>query len=170
LFRLFYEANRRPRLAALPENRPRRNQSRSCSGSGLTANRINQSNASGLYPAFNRGSCSPRPALSYRPLLQGNAYFYVISAVYSAMRVGPTNKVRTNTAVLRIPVGPHTLFLTTKHDNCIVAVNTPVTIWSTHTLLALGCRNSPGSRLLQVAHYILYAVRMHKHSLKVGNI
>ncbi len=26
LFRLFYEANRRPRLAALPENRPRRNQ------------------------------------------------------------------------------------------------------------------------------------------------
>jgi len=42
---------------------------RSCSGSGLTANRINQSNASGLYPAFDRGSCSSRPALSYRPLL-----------------------------------------------------------------------------------------------------
>jgi hypothetical protein len=43
--------------------------SRSCSGSGLTANRINQFNASGLYPAFNSGSCSSRPALSYRPLL-----------------------------------------------------------------------------------------------------
>ncbi len=42
---------------------------RSCSGSGLTANRINQSNASGLYPAFDLSSCSPRPALSYRPLL-----------------------------------------------------------------------------------------------------
>src|ERR1019366_4004114 len=40
-----------------------------CSGSGLTANRINQSNASGLYPAFDTGSCSPRQALSYRPLL-----------------------------------------------------------------------------------------------------
>jgi hypothetical protein len=42
---------------------------RSCSGSGLTANRINQFNASGLYPAFVSGSCSSRPALSYRPLL-----------------------------------------------------------------------------------------------------
>jgi hypothetical protein len=39
-----------------------------CSGSGLTANRINQPNASGLYPAFNNSSCSPRPALCYRPL------------------------------------------------------------------------------------------------------
>ena len=39
------------------------------SGSGLTANRINQSNASGLYLAFDGRSCSPRPALSYRPLL-----------------------------------------------------------------------------------------------------
>jgi len=38
------------------------------SGSGLTANRINQSNASGLYLAFNGRSCSPRPALCYRPL------------------------------------------------------------------------------------------------------
>ena len=38
-------------------------------GSGLTANRINQSNASGLYLAFDLGSCSPRPALCYRPLL-----------------------------------------------------------------------------------------------------
>src|SRR6201987_732410 len=32
------------------------------SGSGLTANRINQSNASGLYLAFNGRSCSPCPA------------------------------------------------------------------------------------------------------------
>ena len=40
-----------------------------CSGSGLTANRINQSNASGLYPASDLGSRSPRPALCYRPLL-----------------------------------------------------------------------------------------------------
>jgi hypothetical protein len=40
-----------------------------CSGTGLTANRINQFNAPGLYPAFNSGSCSSRPALSYRPLL-----------------------------------------------------------------------------------------------------
>jgi len=39
-----------------------------CSGSGLTANRINQPNASGLYPAFDGSSCSPRPALCYRPL------------------------------------------------------------------------------------------------------
>ena len=39
------------------------------SGSGLTANRINQFNASGLYPAFNWVSCSPRPALCYRALL-----------------------------------------------------------------------------------------------------
>ena len=38
-----------------------------CSGSGLTANRINLLNASGLYPAFDSGSCSPRPALCYRP-------------------------------------------------------------------------------------------------------
>jgi hypothetical protein len=38
-------------------------------GSGLTANRINQSNASELYPAFNGSSRSPRPALCYRPLL-----------------------------------------------------------------------------------------------------
>src|SRR5215831_16035376 len=36
------------------------------SGSGLTANRINQSNASGLYLASNARSCSPRPALCYR--------------------------------------------------------------------------------------------------------
>jgi hypothetical protein len=40
-----------------------------CSGSGLTANRKNQPNASGLYPAFNISSCSTRPALCYRPLL-----------------------------------------------------------------------------------------------------
>src|SRR2546430_13636116 len=39
------------------------------SGSGLTANRINQLNASGLYPAFDVSSCSPRPAFCYRPLL-----------------------------------------------------------------------------------------------------
>jgi len=40
-----------------------------CLGSGLTANRINLFNASGLYLAFDWCSCSPRPALSYRPLL-----------------------------------------------------------------------------------------------------
>ncbi|MGA8428748.1 MAG: hypothetical protein WB729_02925, partial [Candidatus Sulfotelmatobacter sp.] len=39
------------------------------SGSGLTANRINLPYASELYPAFNISSCSPRPALCYRPLL-----------------------------------------------------------------------------------------------------
>ncbi len=39
------------------------------SGSGLTANRINLPNASELYPAFDLASRSPRPALSYRPLL-----------------------------------------------------------------------------------------------------
>ena len=39
------------------------------SGSGLTANRINQSNASGLYLAFDGCSCSSRPARCYRPLL-----------------------------------------------------------------------------------------------------
>jgi hypothetical protein len=38
-------------------------------GSGLTANRTNQFNASGLYLAFNGRPCSPRPALCYRPLL-----------------------------------------------------------------------------------------------------
>jgi hypothetical protein len=38
------------------------------SGSGLTANWTNQPNASGLYLAFDRSSCSPRPALCYRPL------------------------------------------------------------------------------------------------------
>src|SRR6266851_8551615 len=37
------------------------------SGSGLTANRINLPNASELYPAFDRSSRSPRPALCYRP-------------------------------------------------------------------------------------------------------
>src|ERR1700677_5090100 len=40
-----------------------------CSGSGLTANRKNLPNASELYPAFDVSSCSPRPALCYRPLL-----------------------------------------------------------------------------------------------------
>jgi hypothetical protein len=39
------------------------------SGSGLTANRKNLPNASELYPAFDVSSCSPRPALCYRPLL-----------------------------------------------------------------------------------------------------
>src|SRR2546425_7651541 len=39
-----------------------------CSGSGLTANRINLPNASELYPAFDSSSRSPRPALCYRPL------------------------------------------------------------------------------------------------------
>jgi len=39
-----------------------------CSGSGLTANWTNQPNASGLYLASDRSSCSPRPALCYRPL------------------------------------------------------------------------------------------------------
>ena len=37
-------------------------------GSGLTANRENRSNASGLYPAFDLISRSPRPAPRYRPL------------------------------------------------------------------------------------------------------
>src|ERR1700730_6203502 len=39
------------------------------SGSGPTANRINQLNASGLYPASDKSSCSPQPALCYRPSL-----------------------------------------------------------------------------------------------------
>ncbi|MGC2552347.1 MAG: hypothetical protein WA437_18950, partial [Candidatus Sulfotelmatobacter sp.] len=39
------------------------------SGSGLTANRKNLPNASELYPAFDVSSCSPQPALCYRPLL-----------------------------------------------------------------------------------------------------
>jgi hypothetical protein len=39
-----------------------------------SSNRINQSNASGLYPAFNRGSCSPRPALSYDPCLPSQTH------------------------------------------------------------------------------------------------
>jgi hypothetical protein len=39
------------------------------SGSGLTANRKNLPNASELYLAFDISSCSPRPALCYRPLL-----------------------------------------------------------------------------------------------------
>ena len=38
-------------------------------GSGLTANRKNLPNASELYLAFDISSCSPRPALCYRPLL-----------------------------------------------------------------------------------------------------
>jgi hypothetical protein len=37
-------------------------------GSGLTANWINLFNALGLYIAFDNVSCSPRPALCYRPL------------------------------------------------------------------------------------------------------
>ena len=40
-----------------------------CSGSGLTANRTNQFNASGLYLASGGRPCSPRPARCYRPLL-----------------------------------------------------------------------------------------------------
>jgi hypothetical protein len=40
-----------------------------CLGSGLTANRTNLPNASELCLAFNWVSCSPRPALCYRPLL-----------------------------------------------------------------------------------------------------
>jgi hypothetical protein len=36
---------------------------------GSPSNRINQSNASGLYLAFELCSCSPRPARCYRPLL-----------------------------------------------------------------------------------------------------
>ena len=40
-----------------------------CSGSGLTANRTNQFNASGLYLAFDWVPCSPRPAPCYRALL-----------------------------------------------------------------------------------------------------
>ena len=39
------------------------------SGSGLTANRTNLLHASELYPAFDFSPRSPRPALSYRPLL-----------------------------------------------------------------------------------------------------
>ena len=46
------------------------------SGSGLTANRINLPNASELYPAFDFASRSPRPALSYRPLL--TLLFYIL--------------------------------------------------------------------------------------------
>jgi hypothetical protein len=46
------------------------------SGSGLTANRINLPYASELYPAFNFSSCSPRPALCYRPLLALPAHFH----------------------------------------------------------------------------------------------
>jgi hypothetical protein len=48
-----------------------------CSGSGLTANRKNLLNASELYPAFNWVSCSPRPALCYRPLLAFSRHFAV---------------------------------------------------------------------------------------------
>ena len=46
-----------------------------CSGSGLTANRINLPNASELYPAFDWASRSPRPALCYRPLLAFPPHF-----------------------------------------------------------------------------------------------
>jgi hypothetical protein len=46
------------------------------SGSGLTANRKNLPNASELYPAFDVSSCSPRPALCYRPLLALPAHFH----------------------------------------------------------------------------------------------
>src|SRR4029077_20421009 len=45
------------------------------SGSGLTANRKNLPNASELYPAFDVSSCSPRPALCYRPLLALPGHF-----------------------------------------------------------------------------------------------
>jgi hypothetical protein len=48
-----------------------------CSGSGLTANRINLRNASELYPAFDLASRSPRPALCYRPLLAFFRHFAV---------------------------------------------------------------------------------------------
>jgi len=48
-----------------------------CSGSGLTANRINLPNASELYPAFDGVSRSPRPALCYRPLLAFSRHFAV---------------------------------------------------------------------------------------------
>ena len=46
------------------------------SGSGLTANRKNLPNASELYPAFDVSSCSPRPALCYRPLLALPVHFH----------------------------------------------------------------------------------------------
>jgi hypothetical protein len=49
---------------------------RSRSGSGLTANRKNLPNASELYPAFDVSSCSPRPALCYRPLLALPSHFH----------------------------------------------------------------------------------------------
>jgi len=51
-------------LSSLPLRVVKRDQ---CLGSGLTANRINQFDASGLYPAFDLCSGSPRPALCIRP-------------------------------------------------------------------------------------------------------
>src|SRR5271155_3376889 len=49
-----------------------------CSGSGLTANRTNLPNASELCLAFDWVSCSPRPALCYRPLLAFPPHFAML--------------------------------------------------------------------------------------------
>jgi hypothetical protein len=63
-----------------------------CSGSGLTANRINQPNASGLYPAFDRSSCSPRPALCYRPLLTLPQSFCNVEGDFAGVRIESTQR------------------------------------------------------------------------------
>jgi hypothetical protein len=57
LVRFFTRPTNHPRHAACASNHKSK------------PDRTNQFNASGLYPAFNIGSCSPQPALSYRPSL-----------------------------------------------------------------------------------------------------
>lgn len=105
---------------------------RSRSGSGLTANRINQFNASGLYPAFNDVSCSPRPALCYRALL---ALPSVISleSVHSILPVARPLLVNALGALLKVtsldprtPHQPEKLQKLSKND-CVLH---PINFWS----------------------------------------
>jgi hypothetical protein len=60
------------------------------SGSGLTANWTNQPNASGLYLTFDRSSCSPRPALCYRPLPAAETELHLPGRVALGAELTPT--------------------------------------------------------------------------------